>query len=72
MVLEYASRSLRGAELNYPAYEGEVLAVHWALEKFRHYLLGRKFDLITDNKALQSILTSEKKSKKIIRWLLDI
>ena len=52
MVLEYASRSLRGAELNYPAYEGEVLAVHWAFEKFRHYLLGRSFTLVTDNKAL--------------------
>ena len=58
--------------MNYPAYEGEILAVHWALEKFRHYLLGRDFTLITDNKALQNILTSEKKSKKIIRWLLDI
>ena len=52
MVVEYASRSLRGAELNYLAYKGEVLAVHWALEKFRYYLLGQKFTLITNNKAL--------------------
>ena len=51
-VVEYASRSLRGAEINYPAYEGEVLAVHWALDKFRHYLHGRPFKLFTDNKAL--------------------
>ena len=41
MVIEYASRSLRGVELNYLAYEGEILAIHWALQKFRHYLLGK-------------------------------
>ena len=41
MVIEYAIRSLRGAKLNYPAYEGEILAIHWALQKFRHYLLGK-------------------------------
>ena len=52
MVIEYGSRALRGAEYNYPAYEGEILAIHWALEKFRHYLLGKKFSIVTDNKAL--------------------
>ena len=51
-VIEYASRSLRGAEINYPAYEGEVLALHFALEKFRHYIHGVHFTLYTDNKAL--------------------
>ena len=53
MVIEYASRSLRGAEINYPAYEGEVLAIKYALEKFRHFVLGRNFIVVTDNKALQ-------------------
>ena len=56
--MEYASRSLRGAEYNYPAYEGEVLAIHWSLEKFRHYLFGTKFILYTDNKALSQVLES--------------
>ena len=52
MVIEYASRSLRGAEINYPAYEGEVLAIKYALEKFRHFVLGRNFTVVIDNKAL--------------------
>ena len=52
MVIEYALRSLRGAEINYPAYEGKILAIHLALEKFCHYLLDRKFIIVTDNKAL--------------------
>ena len=52
LVIEYASRVLRGPEKNYIAYEGEILAIHWALSKFRHYLLGREFELYTDNKSL--------------------
>ena len=57
-VIEYISCCLRGAKINYPAYEGEVLAIHWALEKFRHYLHGVPFLLYTDNKALSQVLTS--------------
>lgn len=38
-VIEYASRSLRKHEKNYPSYKGEVLAAAWALDKFRQYLL---------------------------------
>ena len=38
-VIEYASRTLKKHENNYPAYKGEILAVCWAFEKFRCYLL---------------------------------
>lgn len=34
-VIEYQSRVLRKHEKNYPAYKGEVLAVAWAVSKFR-------------------------------------
>ena len=34
-VIEYASRTLKIHENNYPAYKGEVLAVRWAFQKFR-------------------------------------
>ena len=52
LVVEYASRCLRGPERNYMAYEGEILAIHWAINKFHHYLMGRRFELHTDNKSL--------------------
>ena len=38
-VIEYASRTLKKHEGNYPAYKGEVLAVCWAVQKFRYFLL---------------------------------
>ncbi|GFS86060.1 retrovirus-related Pol polyprotein from transposon opus [Trichonephila clavipes] len=49
-VIEYASRTLKDAETRYHSNELKCIAVHWALtEKFRLYLLGHKFQLITDN-----------------------
>ncbi|KRH94222.1 KRAB-A domain-containing protein [Pseudoloma neurophilia] len=68
--LGYVSRLLKGAEKNYGITHRETLAVVFALEKFRYFLLGRKFVLITDHKALET-LRSKKEfgSKRIQRWI---
>eukprot|EP00794_Sanderia_malayensis_P016448 gene16448-biopygen12123 len=52
-VISYASRTLTSREQNYTAMEKEALAVVFATEHFRVYLLGRQFQLITDNRALK-------------------
>lgn len=43
----FSSRKLLPHEKNYATVEKECLAVKWAIEKLRYYLLGRKFVLVT-------------------------
>ena len=55
-VIAYASRRLRNAERNdrnYSSMKLELLAMKWAVtDKFRGYLLGSKFTVLTDNNPL--------------------
>ncbi|RDX92423.1 Retrovirus-related Pol polyprotein, partial [Mucuna pruriens] len=41
-VIAYASRTIDRAQLNYTTTENELLAIEFALDKFRYYLLGSK------------------------------
>ncbi|CAN6572938.1 unnamed protein product [Malus baccata var. baccata] len=56
-VIYYARRTLNDAQLNYATTEKELLAVVFALEKFRSYLVGAKFDLeIRDKKGSENVV----------------
>ncbi|XP_071321134.1 uncharacterized protein [Trachinotus anak] len=48
----YVSRKLWPRETRYSAVELECLAIKWALETFKYYLLGRDFILQTDHRGL--------------------
>ncbi|CEJ05159.1 hypothetical protein RMCBS344292_19107 [Rhizopus microsporus] len=67
-VISYNSRTLRDAERNYATVHLEALAIVWGVSKYRHYLLGRKFLLRTDNAALVFVLNPSKPSPKLSRW----
>lgn len=53
--ISYAAKSLSETEKRYCTTEKEALAVVWGVEKFKMYLLGLKFELETDHKALENI-----------------
>ena len=50
--LGFFSRQLTGAELNYSAYDKELLAVFKSVQHFEWLLFGRDFTLCTDHKPL--------------------
>ena len=68
----YISRKLFPRETRYSAIELECLAVKWALDTFRYYLLGRDFVLETDHRALKWLGTMKDTNARITRWFLAL
>ena len=59
----YASRYLTELEAKYSINELELLAVVWSIEHFKIYIYGVSFGIVSDHKALQSVLKSNKGNK---------
>jgi len=69
--IQYLSRKTKPAEEKYHSYEPEVLAIAEALKKWRVFLLGIKFKIITDCNAFP--LTMKKRGEiplRVARWAL--
>ena len=66
----YASKTLAEAQLNYTTTEKELLAVVYALEKFRPYILGSKIVIYTDHAALKYLFSKKEAKPRLIRWVL--
>jgi len=72
-VVEYSSRKFTKSELRYCVTRKELLAVCTFLKQFRHYLLGRKFLVRTDHKALTWLLNWDKPStSQYCKWRAEI
>jgi hypothetical protein len=66
----YASKTLNGAQLNYATTEKELLAVVFAFEKFRSYIVNTKVIIYTDHAAIKYLLSKKDAKPKLIRWIL--
>ncbi|RVW61108.1 Retrovirus-related Pol polyprotein from transposon 17.6 [Vitis vinifera] len=55
---------------NYTTTEKELLAVVFALDKFRAYLVGSSIVVFTDHSALKYLLTKQDAKARLIRWIL--
>jgi hypothetical protein len=69
-VIYYASRTLSDAQRNYTTTEKELLAVVFALDKFRSYLLRSKVLIFSDHAALKYLLSKKEAKPRLIRWIL--
>ena len=65
----YASRTLN-AQLNYATTEKELLAIVFAFDKFRPYLIGNKVIGNIDHSAIKYLLSKKDVKPRLIRWVL--
>ncbi|GFX19936.1 transposon Tf2-8 polyprotein [Trichonephila clavipes] len=68
--VHYFSKKTTSQEEKYSSYELEVLAVIESLKKFRNYLVGNKFKIVTDCSAFQKTMSKKQLNPKIARWAL--
>ena len=69
-VVCYASRKLNPAEQKWNTTEQEALAIIWAIEHFRSYLLGTPFIVRSDHSSLQWLYKA--KHGRLARWALRV
>ena len=65
-VVYYASKTLNKAQRNYTTTEKELLAVVYALDKFRAYLVRSDIIIFTDHSALKYLLTKQNAKARLI------
>ncbi|GMF44990.1 unnamed protein product [Phytophthora fragariaefolia] len=69
-VVSYQSRQMKPAEKHYPVHDKELLAMRYALIKFRVYLLGEQtFAVFTDHASLRTAMKSPHLSQRMARWI---
>ena len=66
----YASKTLTQAHINYTTIEKELLAVVFAFDKFRAYLVGTKVTIYTDHTAIKYLISKKDAKPRLIRWIL--
>nr|GEU51132.1 reverse transcriptase domain-containing protein [Tanacetum cinerariifolium] len=69
-LIHYASKTMTEAEANYTTTEKEMLAVVYAFEKFRSYLIMNKSIVYIDHSALKYLFAKKDAKARLLRWIL--
>ena len=68
-VIAYASKTLSKSQRNYSATKRELLAIVYFTQHFRNYLLGQKFLIVTDHRALTWLYSFKEPGGLLARWI---
>ena len=66
----YASKIFTLTQINYTTTKKELLAVVFAFDKFRAYLVGTKVTVYTDHAAIKYLISKKDAKPRLIRWIL--
>ena len=69
-LISFASRKLSFSQKNYMTIEREGLAMVYALQKFRNYLLGGHFKMFTNHSALKYLVNKSLLGGNICHWII--
>ena len=69
-VIYYASKTLDSAQENYTTTEKDFLAIVFALEKLRSYIIGSPVTIFTDHATLKYLLSKQDTKPRLTRWIL--
>ena len=65
----YESRKVKEHEKNYATHDLELVAILHALKMWRHYLMGRIFELKTDHYGFKYLFDQPTLNARQVRWL---
>ena len=65
----YESRNLKENERNYATDDLELVAIVHALKMWRHYLMGKRFELRTDHCGLKYLFDQPTLNARKVRWM---
>jgi hypothetical protein len=66
----FISKNMTPVELNYTVTEKEFLAVIYAINKFRHYIIGYSTLVHTDHSVIKYLMNKPITNDRVTRWLL--
>lgn len=66
----YPRKTLNKAQINYTTTEKELLAIVFAFDKFKAYLVDTKVTVYTDHVAIKHLISKRDAKPRLIRWVL--
>ena len=71
-VIAYASKKLNKYQRNYSTIDREAFGIIFAVRQFRHYILGKKVWLLTDQLPLVNVMRKKNSTHRLVRWALEL
>ena len=66
----YANKTFNEAQENYSTTENEMLAMTFACEKFKPYILGSHVIIHTDHATIKYLMAEKDAKPRLIKWVL--